>query len=315
MITRSAAGCEGQSRCEPVPIAMVSARPVLEVQEPKLAGEMPPLDASQLAGRRLASKDRQLSVESTLVDGPRFAAGNMGGEPPSRSWMRTSLARTYRKGETIVSLGSEINEWMAISRGVACIQTMLAAEAKVAVAALWFGDVVGRGSPLGKRVAMYEVTALSEVETISMAHAGGLEQVSLDKMRLYTATASRLNRQIAMKLAGNGPQRLMSVLATLGQAFAQGPARMHRPHALALPISQSCLGQLAGLSRRQVWIYASALAEAVWVQTSRTSVILQDLSSWLLLLSEVERQGLHCISTVEQSVDTLAGLVFAAKTA
>jgi hypothetical protein len=40
----------------------------------------PPFKFRLLAGRRLAGENRQLSVESTLVGGPRFAAGDIGGE-------------------------------------------------------------------------------------------------------------------------------------------------------------------------------------------------------------------------------------------
>lgn len=240
---------------------------------------------------------------------------NARAENTPSTWIPNALARKYKRGETIIRIGSEVNEWIAISRGVVCLETMLVAKTKVAVASLWFGDVLGCGSPLGRRVAMYDVIALGEVETISIPHSGEPDQASSDKMHLYTATASRLNRQVAMRLGGNGPQRLVSVLATLGQAFSQGAARVHRPHALALPVAQSCLGQLAGLSRRQSWIYLGQLAAAGWLQTARTRIILQDLSSWLLLLSEVERRGLSCIETIEHAVETLSTLTFKSRSA
>ena len=45
-----------------------------------MKGSSEPRAGPSSAGRWLASENRQLSVESTLVGGPRFAAGDIGGE-------------------------------------------------------------------------------------------------------------------------------------------------------------------------------------------------------------------------------------------
>ena len=234
----------------------------------------------------------------------------IGANEASKHWMRHALTHRYRKGDTIIHAGSEIKDWIAISGGAACVEAPVSPQSNVAVAALWFGDVVGCGSPLGKNIAQYRVTALVDVTTISLPGAPQCNQDNSDTIHLYTATASRLNRQIAMRLAGNGPQRFMSVLATLGDALVQGPgpARGQWPAHLAVPVAQSRLGQLSGLSRRQVWNYLTELAKAGWIQTSRTRVVLQNLTAWRVLQAEVARCGIECISTIESSIDTLAGL-------
>jgi CRP-like cAMP-binding protein len=226
---------------------------------------------------------------------------------PERGLPRVQTRR-YRKGETVIHAGSEIHEWIAISRGAVCLSTAVAADAKVAVAILWFGDVVGCGSPLGKSVAGYDVNALVDVETVAIPRSTHAADATGEATHLYTSTAARMNRQIAMRLAGNGPQRFVSVLATLGAALIQRPTRAHQPLALAVPIGQACLGQLAGLSRKQVWIYLGELAQAGWIRTSRTRIDLLNVSCWLLLQGEVERRGLSSISTMSNAIETLSSL-------
>lgn len=224
--------------------------------------------------------------------------------------MAEARVKTYRRGQTIIEAGSELGEWVAISSGAACLMAKVAGSTDVAVAALWLGDVIGWNSPLGKLAARYEVNALVDVVTINIPRtelavpsaAQDSEQTTL----LHAATEARLQDQISMRLAGNGFQRLVSVLATLANALAP-PRSLPEPR-LSLPVAQSCIGQLSGLSRRQAWIYLGQLAEAGWVTTNRTKVVLEGLAPWLALMAEVEISGLGCIATVELCSATLARL-------
>ena len=216
--------------------------------------------------------------------------------------------RRFRKGETIIHAGSEVHEWIAISKGAVFLSSAAAADTKVAVATLWSGDIVGRGSPLGASVASYDVRALIDVETIALSSAGPRAGAPEDLIDLYTATAARLNRQIAVRLAGNGPQRLVSALATLGSALIHGRVGAHHANALPIPVGQAFVGQLSGLSRRQVWAYIGKFSDAGWIQTSRTSVTLQNLSAWLAIHGEVDARGLRCIATTATAIETLQRL-------
>ncbi|MET0519730.1 MAG: hypothetical protein ABW005_12975 [Burkholderiaceae bacterium] len=235
-------------------------------------------------------------------------------EPATAQWIAQGQVRTYRRGQKIIEAGSVLDDWIAISEGAACLVSRVAADTRVAVAALWLGDVIGRDSPLGKLAARYDVTALVEVKTIHIPLApptarDAQHHRSDDTAHLYAATATRLQEQISMRLAGNGLQRLVSVLATLAAALSPGIDAGRRLHdSLALPIAQSRIGELSGLSRRQTWIYLGQLAELGWTRTARTKVTLEGLSAWLALMAEVERRGLECIATPEQCADTLAGL-------
>jgi CRP-like cAMP-binding protein len=224
-------------------------------------------------------------------------------------WNRDVQTRKYRKGETIIRAGDEVSDWVAIHRGATYVETLVSAHVKVPVATLWAGDVLGYGSPLGRGTSSYEVTALAEVETIAVPIYPPSHLETSEALNLYAATAARLNRQIATRLAGNGPQRLISVLATLGDAFAQGNARVHQAYAIGIPVAQARLGQLAGLSRRQVWIHLGELANGGWIQTTRTRVILLGLPSWLQLRNEIELRGLACVTTIEDAIETMSGLV------
>ena len=235
---------------------------------------------------------------------------------PTQAWMQDARVKTYRRGQTIIEAGSELGEWVAISSGAACLMAKVAGNSSVAVAALWLGDVIGWNSPLGKLAARYEVNALVDVVTISIprtqlskspdSHERG------DTALLHAATEARLQDQITMRLAGNGFQRLVSVLATLASALAPPLAHAHvqapLTSRLPLPVAQAFVGQLSGLSRRQTWIYLGQLAETGWVTTSRTKVVLEGLASWLVLMAEVEREGLACIATVELCSATLTRL-------
>jgi hypothetical protein len=188
---------------------------------------------------------------------------------------------------------------------------------QVAVAALWLGDVIGGESPLGKLAARYDVTALVDVTTINIPLAQAQAQPDAAPPlppgthdELYTATARRLQGQISMRLAGNGLQRLVSVMATLATALApeaETPGGW-QANRLSLPISQASIGQLSGLSRRQTWIYLGQLSGRGWVTTSRAKVTLEALGAWLDLMGEVERSGIECISTLEHCDLTLQRL-------
>lgn len=231
---------------------------------------------------------------------------------PTEDWMALAEVKLYRKGQSIVRAGETVPDWIAISRGSVCLNSLVAQSASIAVATLWLGDVIGWGSPITSGGTQYEVTALTDVSTIVVPSrqvpptqcGSGTNDVE----QLYRSTAGRIQRQVTMRLAGNGVQRLVSVLSTLAHGFvlAAGPAdRLGR---LALPISQDCIGQLSGLSRRQAWIYLGQLAEAGWVQTSRTKITLEGLASWLGLLAEVEARGLDCIATIARCSTTLTDL-------
>ena len=231
---------------------------------------------------------------------------------PDPQWMSDARVKTYRRGQTIIEAGSELGEWVAISSGAACLMAKVAGSTDVAVAALWLGDVIGWNSPLGKLAARYEVNALVDVVTINIPRTelavqpAGQERN--DTALLHAATETRLQDQISMRLAGNGFQRLVSVLATLATALAPLEREGMAEHSLALPVGQSCIGQLSGLSRRQTWIYLGQLAEAGWLNTNRTRVVLEGLNAWLQLMAEVETNGLGCIATVELCSDTLSRL-------
>lgn len=220
--------------------------------------------------------------------------------------------KTYRQGQQIIAAGSPLGDWIAISQGAAFLVSRVAPGTRVAVAALWLGDVIGGDSPLGKLAARYDVTALVDVTTINIplarVQAPGAAERAAETGELYAATANRLQEQISMRLAGNGLQRLVSVLATLATALRpEGPPRQQADR-LALPIAQAFIGQLSGLSRRQTWIYLGQLSERGWSGTARTKVILEGLGAWLSLMAEVELLGLECIATIEQCDATLARL-------
>jgi len=230
-------------------------------------------------------------------------------------WLAKGKLKTYRRGQRIIEAGTSQNEWVAISRGAACLVSQVAPGTQVAVAALWLGDVIGGESPLGKLAARYDVTALVDVTTINIP----LAQAQPDAApplppgthdELYTATARRLQGQISMRLAGNGLQRLVSVMATLATALAPeaGTPGGWQANRLSLPISQASIGQLSGLSRRQTWIYLGQLSGRGWVTTSRAKVTLEALGAWLDLMGEVERSGIECISTLEHCDLTLQRL-------
>jgi CRP-like cAMP-binding protein len=233
-------------------------------------------------------------------------------QAPTDPWLAKGRLKTYRRGQRIIEAGSSQDEWVAISRGAAYLVSQVAPGTRVAVAALWLGDVIGGESPLGKLAARYDVTALVDVTTINIP----LAQLQPDTApplptqahdELYTATASRLQGQISMRLAGNGLQRLVSVMATLATALAPDPNARHADR-LALPISQACIGQLSGLSRRQAWIYLGQLGRIGWVTTARSKVTLEGLGAWLALMAEVESSGLECIATLSQCDATLLRL-------
>lgn len=226
-------------------------------------------------------------------------------------WLSTGQLKTYRRGQRIIEAGSELGDWVAISRGAACLVAPVAPGTQVAVAALWLGDVIGGESPLGKLAARYDVTALVDVTTINIPlrqiQADGAQPRGAATDELYTATASRLHGQISMRLAGNGLQRLVSVMATLAAALAPPPPA-RRADRLALPIAQALIGELSGLSRRQAWIYLGQLGRHGWVVTARSKVTLEGLPAWLALMTEVEAQGIDCIATIEQCHATLLRL-------
>jgi len=238
-----------------------------------------------------------------------------GPETTNDDWLADGQVRTYRRGQKIIEAGSPLAEWIAISGGAAYLAAKVAADTRVAVAALWLGDVIGADSPLGKLAARYDVMALVDVTTIHIPlprmkdpHAALRDAATGE---LYAATATRLQDQITMRLAGNGFQRLISVLATLAAALSSTPRPGTLGNSLALPVSQASIGQLSGLSRRQTWIYLGQLAERGWSRTSRTKVTLEGLNAWLSLMSEVETRGLDCIGSIEQCDATLSELAAA----
>ena len=226
-------------------------------------------------------------------------------------WLAGGEIRTYRPGQRIIKAGSALGEWVAISRGAAYLVSQVAPGTRVAVAALWLGDVIGGESPLGKLAARYDVTALVDVTTINIPlehlQASAGPPLTAQTGELYNATASRIQGQISMRLAGNGLQRLVSVMATLATALAPDPAA-RRADRIALPVAQRWIGQLSGLSRRQTWLYLGQLREHGWVLTSRSKVTLEGLGAWLALMPEVEASGIECIATLAQCHDTLMRL-------
>lgn len=223
-------------------------------------------------------------------------------------WLAKGQVKRFKPGQRIIESGAALGHWVAISRGTAYLVSHVAPGTSVAVAALWLGDVIGGESPLGKLAARYDVTALVEVTTINipLAHVPSSEEQS-HTSQLYTATASRLQNQISMRLAGNGLQRLVSVMATLAAALAADkPALV--ANTFALPVTQSAIGQLSGLSRRQTWIYLGQLSQKGWVETARSTVTLAGIGAWLALMREVENAGIECIETIDQVDATLGRL-------
>ena len=228
-------------------------------------------------------------------------------------WLDHAIETRFRRGQPIVRAGGALADWMAIRQGAVSLHIKVAAGTDVGVALLWGGDVIGWCSPLGQDQAGYDVTALSDVVLLSVpadtlrAAGDGACGGRHDNTRLHAATAQRMQEQLALRLAGSGFQRLVNVLATCAAAFAPAGVGGRVLH-LGLPVSQAFMGQLAGLSRRQTWIYLGQLAERGWSRTSRTKVTLEGLNAWLILMGEVEARGLECIGTVDQCDMTLSQL-------
>ncbi|WP_457333313.1 Crp/Fnr family transcriptional regulator [Rhizobacter sp. P5_C2] len=232
-------------------------------------------------------------------------------------WIDEAVEQVFRRGQAIVRAGGELADWMAIRQGAVSLHIRVAAGTEVGVAVLWGGDVIGWGSPLGQDRALYDVTALIDVvavkvpvATVRAARDAGDRGPGDDIGRLHSATALRMQEQLALRLAGSGFQRLVNVLATFAAAFAptQGARGLH----IGLPVSQAFMGQLAGLSRRQTWIYLGQLADAGWVRTERAQVMLEAPAAWLQLPAHVEREGLECIATADDCSATLGLLCLAA---
>jgi len=226
-------------------------------------------------------------------------------------WIAEAQASRHAKGTLIVHAGSAMEDWIAIESGVVSLCARIAGT-RVAVATLWRGDLLGWNSPLGKDLARFDVRAMSEVKTLRLpAERATVLFAPQAHARFAATTDERLQEQIFLRLAGNGLQRLVSVLATLATALTAGRADTSRAHAttsLALPLGQGCLGELSGLSRRQTWIYLGQLAQAGWARTARTRLLLEGLDAWLALPDEIAAEGLACIATLEQCVATLERL-------
>lgn len=232
-------------------------------------------------------------------------------------WIDEAVEQVFRRGQAIVRAGGELADWMAIRQGAVSLHIRVAAGTEVGVAVLWGGDVIGWGSPLGQERALYDVTALIDVvavkvpvATVRAARDAGDRGPGDDIGRLHSATALRMQEQLALRLAGSGFQRLVNVLATFAAAFA--PAQGARGLHIGLPVSQAFMGQLAGLSRRQTWIYLGQLADAGWVRTERSQVMLEVPAAWLQLPAYIEREGLECIATADDCSATLGLLCLAA---
>lgn len=230
---------------------------------------------------------------------------------PAR-WLDQATIRHHRKGALVLRAGSILSDWIAISAGCVRIDSIVAADTKVAFATLWAGDVIGRRSPIGTSIAHHDVVALVDTTTLAMpAVAANWPQQGDERddetEQLNLASAARLHRQVSMRLAGNGMQNLVRVLATLAQALA--PIGSHDAiDRVALPVPQAIIGELAGISRRQAWIYLGQLAEAGWVETARTRITLLGAPAWLRLLGMLESRGLDGIATIDKSIELLGGI-------
>jgi CRP-like cAMP-binding protein len=155
---------------------------------------------------------------------------------PLSAWSQDLETKTYPKGAVIVRVGSEVGDWVAISSGVVSLCSRIA-DTRVAVATLWHGDVIGWGSPLGKVQARFDVRAMAEVTTVQLGAARMQVAEMPWELGFFAATDERLQEQIFMRLAGNGLQRLVSVLATLATALVASTPRPSAVTTLALPVA------------------------------------------------------------------------------
>lgn len=267
--------------------------------------------------------DKKAVAPAGVVGMPNLrAAGSCGAADgtSAQSWLKLATVQHYGRGQAIIEAGQPLQQWMAIREGATRLSSRPHGRGEngddVPVAILWFGDVIGWTSPVGKELARYEVTALTAVSTLTIPKegigiTGSAEQLcKADVFQLYAATATRIQDQVSLRLSGNGLQRLVGVLATLAMAAAgaAGQAAARRSGGLHLPMAQALIGSFAGLARRQTWVYLQQLAEAGWVSTGHSKLILEAAPAWLQLLAEVERSGLDCIATVDACNTTLSRL-------
>lgn len=228
-------------------------------------------------------------------------------------WLDRATTRVHRRGERLVRAGAALDDWVALASGAVRVDAVTTTGHRLAVAALWAGDVIGRCSPLGSSVALYDAVALTDATTL-VIRGTELAREACDRAddarleRFHIASEARLARQISMRLAGNGLQNLVRVLATLARALTHGSGERLAVDRIELPVSQSLLGEMSGISRRQAWIYLGRLAEAGWLQTARAAIVLVGASAWLRLLPTLESQGLGCVETIDRSVDLLGSL-------
>ena len=76
----------------------------------------------------------------------------------SDDWLADGQIRTYRRGQKIIEAGTPLAEWIAISGGAAFLAAKVAADTRVAVAALWLGDVSLRTALRGIRTFLEQQT-------------------------------------------------------------------------------------------------------------------------------------------------------------
>lgn len=230
---------------------------------------------------------------------------------PLEQFASKGVLRRHERGETLDLNAASEADWIMIHAGAVVLSSRIGQETSIPTAVLWRGDVIGALSPVGARVSRYDVSTLVETTLLHVPKALIDKNDWRDCEALVHDTADRIQEQIAIRLAGDGLQRLMGVLGVLARALHPRDPFTRSASGLSLPVKQGELAEFAGLSRRQVWIYLGRLAELGWVQTSRTSVTLTGSAAWFRLVPELRSRGLDCIATIEGCDETLARLALA----
>lgn len=203
--------------------------------------------------------------------------------------LRDAKSETFAVDQVLWPKGASLQPWTLITSGLVCACIPDADNGFNPVDIYASGACFGEGGLLRGQVSELEYVCLTPVRVVCIPFAEALDAFEQDaEFTRYIARLSAWRDQqhvqmLALMRIGSPALRVVMGLALFAESMLSSSS--HLPHfeiddSLELPLKQSLLAAMCGVSRGIFSIAVKQLAEAGWLHLNYATVDLRRIKSW-----------------------------------
>ena len=183
----------------------------------------------------------------------------------------------YAKGDSVVRIGDPSHSWMGVADGLLKVSTVSRAGRVIMFTGVPRGGWIGEGAVIKRELRRYDIVAMRETRLLHIPSSTvrWLLDTSIEFNHVMLA---QVNERLSQYIAMVEIDRLDDPVARVAKSLAILFNPVLYPHmTAAVPLSQTELGELVGISRQSISTALKQLEILGFITTEYGGVVVKDL--------------------------------------